>query len=380
MRTKSGMQKSHTKGKHPNQEYEMNLLLEQVYGILQNQKNSWSPKNEELYSLLERVIFLKARENTFRDFFDNMEDVIESLSKLDFSKRVPISEVSLDKRNLFNYAVMCLNIIAEKMESSVVSMKAVNTLCSMLPETIAIVTNNTGVIRFINETGEKQLGKRSLHIGKSISLLFPDFEKTMKSFGTNEIKNRPVKLISNYAPKRTLQFLLTIPKPYTDSTEIEEIVYLFNSSISINSSTSEVSRVHLGHFLFDLLKDLRKDELYKEMKFDVTVEYDVELYTDPILFRSLIEQIFYFANLRSFGKKSFTQISACNLNEHELVIRIHDNGIGMRPSEKEEIKTSNSSGTILGKVIEIVSLLNASIDCYSRHSRGTTFTIKFPRL
>ena len=209
------------------------LLIEKVYEILNQTEVIWDKHDEELYSLLERVIFLKARESSFREFFDNMENVIAATSRLDFSKRVPMFDTSVDKRNIFNYAVMCLNIIVEKMETSVVSMKAINTMLSTIPETIMIVTNDKGIIRFVNDLGEKTLGlNKNEYLGKSVYLLIDDHDKISKEFSiAGELVNRRVNLIVPIKEKKIISVFLTIPKPYKEKTEIEEIVY----SITLNN-------------------------------------------------------------------------------------------------------------------------------------------------
>lgn len=205
----------------------MKALMEQVYEILYHKEEMWEIQDEELYALLENVILLKGRESTFKDFFDDMENVIGAASQLDFSKRVPISEISKDKSNFFNYAVMCLNILVEKMETSVVSMKAVNTMLSSIPGTMMIVTDKNGVIRFVNDLGEKKLGlKKNEYLGKSIYLLFDDHEQISKEYATaGQVTNRRVNLIIPGKEKNVIPVSLTIPKPYSEHTEIEEIVY-----------------------------------------------------------------------------------------------------------------------------------------------------------
>jgi hypothetical protein len=355
-----------------NQEREMNLLLEQAYGILKNQDSSWSFKDEELYSLLERVIFLKARENTFREFFDKMEEVIESISRLDFSKRAPLSEISLDKRNILNYAVMCLNIIAEKMESSVVSAKVVNAFCSEMPATIVIVTDKNGTIRFINNLGEGLFGKRSLHVGKSINTLFPDCDKVLRQHKSKDISNHPVTLLSDHALSGVEHFYLKVPAIYDDLTEIEEIVYLFSK----HKFAQPQSALHLAHFFSDFFKRLKKDDLYNDIRFDIDIGYALELYVNPILFESLFESLCYLAASKSFRKDSFIQISACTVADGELLIRIHDNGIGLR---ENEFDIDCLYPSILEKIKKVVADLSASIDCHTQHGRGTTFTLRFPR-
>jgi signal transduction histidine kinase len=235
---------------------ETKLLIEKVYEILNQKEVIWDKHDEELYSLLERVIFLKARESSFKDFFDNMESVIEAASRLDFSKRVPMFDASVDKRNIFNYAVMVLNIIVEKMETSVVSMKAINTMLSTIPETIMIVTDNKGIIRFVNDLGEKTLGlNKNEYLGKSVYLLIDDHNKISKEFSiAGELLNRRVNLIVPNKEKNIISVFLTIPTPYKDKTEIEEIVY----SITLNNQQqkSHVKEFDLSQEMHDKVAPL----------------------------------------------------------------------------------------------------------------------------
>lgn len=232
------------------------LLIEKVYEILNQKEVVWDIQDEELYTLLEKVIFLKARESSFREFFDNMENVIEAASQLDFSKRVPIYEATKDKRNIFNYAVMCLNIIVEKMETSVVSMKAINTMLSTMAGTIMIVTNKSGVVRFVNDLGEKTLGlNKNEYLGKSIYLLLADHEQISKEYSTaGELINRQVNLIVPIKEKKIIPVYLTIPKPYIEHTEVEEIVY--SITLDNKSHNAQGKEFNLSQELHDKVAPL----------------------------------------------------------------------------------------------------------------------------
>jgi signal transduction histidine kinase len=185
-----------------------------------------------------------------------MENVIEASSRLDFSKRVPMFDTSVDKRNIFNYAVTVLNIIVEKMETSVVSMKAINTMLSTIPETIMIVTDNKGIIRFVNDLGEKTLGlNKNEYLGKSVYLLINDHDKISKEFSiAGELVNRRVNLIVPVKEKNIIPVFLTIPKPYKDKTEIEEIVY----SITLNDTKqkSQIKAFNLSQEMHDKVAPL----------------------------------------------------------------------------------------------------------------------------
>ena len=201
-------------------------LLKQAQDIL-NQKSYWSPKDEEFYEVLEKIIFLRARENTFKEFFEDMETAVLSTLQLDFSKKASLSNITKDKRNLFNYASLSLNMIIEKMETSVVSVKAVNNMFSELPGTAVIVTDKNLSIRFINELGEKLVDTdRSELMGKSIDILFKESKEIIKKLSLKKpVKKINVNLIS-LTDNSLIPVTLTVPKPIEDLSEIEEFIFI----------------------------------------------------------------------------------------------------------------------------------------------------------
>lgn len=435
---------------------QVKLLMEQVYEILYQKEEVWDPADDELYSLLERVIFLKARESSFQDFFDNMEDVIEAASQLDFSKRVPLSEISKDKRNLFNYAVMCLNILVEKMETSVVSMKAVNTMLSSMPGTVMIVTDNKGVIRFVNDLGEKMLGlKKNEYLGKSVYLLINDHKQISKEYSdAGELINRRVNLITPGKEKKIIPVFLTIPKPYKDHTEIEEIVYSisidnklqdgdekeFNltqelhdkvaplntiigaatvlsqriidkdgkklvqaiissaqkvktnttdalTAVSVGSSNfSEVLLVDISGMVTQILDSLKMNEGFDEMEFDVDVDYANDLFANPKLIYSILQNLISNAIKYRGEDKPSVRISVRDLSKTELLIRINDNGIGINDSDQVKLfdksfqVSDNNVGHGIGLYLvkESVERLNGKMEVHSKLGKGTTFIIHIP--
>ena len=434
---------------------EANLLIKKVYEILNEKEVIWDKHDEELYSLLESVIFLKARETSFRDFFDNMESVIEAASRLDFTKRVPMFDTSVDKRNIFNYAVMVLNIIVEKMETSVVSMKAINTMLSTIPETIMIVTDNTGVIRFVNDLGEKTLGiNKNEYLGKSVYLLIADHEKISKEFSNaGELINRAVNLIVPVKEKKIIPVILTIPKPYKDKTEIEEIVYSItlnnqqqksqvkefdlskemhdkvaplNSILgaasllkhtvkkdnkiyvdaiiisaqklktdttdalnAINSkfdNFSEKSFISISEQIEQVIYSLTFNNGFKEIKFDVNVEYKKDFFVSPKLLHSVFQNLISNAIKYRSNKKPFIKISVTENSNTGLLITISDNGIGISEADQKnlfvkafQVNESNvGHGVGLYLVKESVERMNGSIKVQSKLAKGTTFNIQIP--
>ncbi len=437
---------------------QMKTLMEQVYEVLNQKEELWDPSDDELYSLLERIVFLKARENTFSSFFDSIEDVIAAASQLDFSKRVPLFEISKDKRNLFNYAVMCLNILVEKMETSVVSMKAVNTMLSSMPDTIMIVTDKNGVIRFVNDSGEKLLGlKKNEYLSKSIYLLLEEHEQISKEYAADkQLTNRPVNLIIPGQDKKITPALLTIPKSYNDHTEIEEIVYsisiddkpqnvaekefnltqelhdkvaplntiigaatvlsyqindddhdgiklvqvIVNSAEKIKADTTDsLNAINTGSNNFadfvlvdiskkvhQILDSLRLNEGFNEMQFDIDIAYDNNFYANPKLLHSIFQNLISNA-IKYRGKTApFVGISVRNSSKDELLVKITDNGIGIKEADRLRLfdksfqvsEKNEGHGIGLYLIKESVERLNGSIEVQSVLGQGTTFSISIP--
>ena len=218
-----GIEEAYRNGRSLDPE-KLRILLKQVCGLLEEKKAGWDEKDEELYEILEKVISLKANGN-LKSFFDEMIDTVSLVSQLDFSKRIPLSDLIKDKRNIFNYIVLMFNMIIEKMEASVVSMKTVNCMCSLMPETMFMITDINGRIRFINDYGELLLcSKRDEVIGKKINDLIYNFDRIQEKMRTETIKESMIELIVSQNPQKTLSLSLSILNPIQDKTEIEEFI------------------------------------------------------------------------------------------------------------------------------------------------------------
>ena len=379
------------------------LLIAEVYKILAQKGVPWDAEDEELYSLLEQVVFLKLHESSFVEFFKNIEGAIESAIRLDFSKRVPVVENLKEKSNVFNYAVLCLNVLMEKMETSVVSMKAVNTMLSTMEGTMMIVTNREGVIRFVNDLGEKTLGlKKNEYLGKSVYLLLDDHEQIRKEYlKAEQLTNRKVNLIVPGVEKKVVSVFLTIPKPYKEHTEIEEIVYSiainnkqekqFNiyrelhdkvaplntilaaadllrkkviskeskqcidaiiksaqivkedtsqtlmAMSSANVSTIEKYPVDISQIVEQTLASLKFNEGFNEIKFDVRVAHNKDFHADSKLLQSIFQNLI--SNAIKYRRKNNPEIYVfvSDITDSELQISIGDNGIGISIPDKQKI-------------------------------------------
>src|SRR5579872_5825832 len=133
----------------------LDTLLKQALKILGDNDAPWDIREEELYSVFQKLLFLKARDGLFKDFFDNIEQTILSAVQLDFSKRASLTKIGDNQENIFSYAAVMLNTLLETLERSVISSDAVNMMLEQIPGAIIIITDKNEKIKFISKLGAR---------------------------------------------------------------------------------------------------------------------------------------------------------------------------------------------------------------------------------
>lgn len=217
-------------------------FFQQAYELLYPDGRAWNSSKEELYIIFEKIVFLKAREDVFKDFFDNLEDTITAGMMLDFSKRVMPSKIISEEGNVFDYAATLVNMFIEKMQESVLSVHAVNTILETLPDTITIITDKTGEIRFINKFGEQFLGVLRYDLfGQSIQSIFENYDTIAAVFKTEGgVKNMDVAVSVG---DRKCPAVLTAKKTNSQVNEVEEIVYMINlQPVELTANADDLRR------------------------------------------------------------------------------------------------------------------------------------------
>lgn len=219
------------KDKQKISDVEVKALLQQAVEILSD-TSSWGVNDDDLYVAFEKIIFLKSREENFQSFFTTMEDAVSSILQLDFTKKVPLSNFTKDSRNVFNYAALSLNMIIEKMETSVVSNKSINSVFTQIPGIAVFITNRKNNIRFINELSEKLIEKEVDEvINTPISNLLDDYDDVLTALHKDgEVKNKLVYLRIPDNNTAKVPLLLTIPSIKKDVSEIQEIVHILRTT------------------------------------------------------------------------------------------------------------------------------------------------------
>ena len=131
--------------KRDSNEEKVKRLIEEAQSIL-NSTVTWDKSHNELHSALEKIVFLGIGDKEFEGFFENFEKSVSSILQLDFSLKAPFTDTTTgDKRNLINYISAALNMIIEKLETSIISRKSLNSILTSYPDSIIIVTDERGM-------------------------------------------------------------------------------------------------------------------------------------------------------------------------------------------------------------------------------------------
>jgi signal transduction histidine kinase len=203
-------------------------ILENAYNYL-NRTGKWNDPDNRAYEMFEKLIFLKAKDGAFQDFLENAEKAIRSTLSLDFSKKASLCDEKLDERNILNYITFALNMVIEKIESSMVSMKVINAMLAAPTLSAFIVTDTKGSIRFISNVGESLFGiQHNEFLNQSIYPLFKTSDVSIKNVIENEaeLKDVKVQLVLN---ENTIPVLLTAVHSNTEEDEINEVVFIIKT-------------------------------------------------------------------------------------------------------------------------------------------------------
>jgi hypothetical protein len=204
-------------------------LLERIYFHLEH-KNIWEVEEGKLYDIFEKIISLKTlKDHRIQDIFTNLENALSDVLQLDFSNKVALSDSLQDKRNIFNYIVFFFNSIIEKIEISMVSVKAINAYFTLLPEVTLIVTNASGKVRFVNASGHSllQLNPEESSIGMDIKGFISNYNKLIAKYKKEKkVVDFKTTITANVSGSKTIAATITIPEMQEDRSEIDEIVFV----------------------------------------------------------------------------------------------------------------------------------------------------------
>ncbi|HRG51999.1 MAG TPA: PAS domain-containing protein [Bacteroidia bacterium] len=303
-------------------------LLQNTYDYL-NKTKKWSDEDKYAYEMFEKIVFLKSKDGIFHEFVDNAEAAIRSTLSLDFSKKATLCSEKLDQRNILNYITFALNMVIEKIETSMVSMKVINVMLAAPPQSAFIVTDKTGSIRFINQIGESLFGiQHNEYLHKTIHSLFKIDDQLLQNCLEQSCNLTDVK-IELLIDENKIPVLLSSIEVNTEEDEITEIVFLIktrqqaekeikhkqyiksgtidesNSMDSISemlhllrSQSKDIDSTHLITYLEEGLDIIKKDKLQSairsnsnELKDHINIEFIYDRIIDGLRFNVGFEEV-----------------------------------------------------------------------------------------
>lgn len=329
-------------------------ILENTYRHL-NHTSKWNEIDDRAYEMLEKIVFLKSKGGAFKEFVDNAEKAIRSTLSLDFSNKASLCDEKLDERNILNYITFALNMVIEKIETSMVSMKVVNTMLLAPPQSAFIITDKQGRIRFISNLGESLLGiQHNENLNASIYTLFKNEDAVIKDCIENSANLEDIK-VQLALNENAIPVLLTATHTNTEEDEIEEIVFIIKTreqmekDLKINhsnktqpedkiaplnsitemlhllkSKSNNIDSQHLITFLEESVDIIKKDtqhedngeninpvsgliniefiydriieglkftEGFNEVSFYKDISHEHDLYSDPVLVYSILQKL-----------------------------------------------------------------------------------------
>lgn len=370
-------------------------VLENTYRYL-NRTGRWNEVDDRAYEMLEKIIFLKSKGGAFKDFVDKVEQAIRSTLSLDFSNKASLCDEKLDDRNILNYVTFALNMVIEKIETSMVSMKVINAMLEAPPKSAFIVTDVKGDIRFISNVGESLLNiHHNQYLQRSIFTLFQSNQELIQQCieRAAELTDVKVQLQLN---DTTIPVLLTAIHANTEEDEITEIVFIIKTreqverdiklkeyakfsqqekiaplnSISemlhlLRSKSKDIDSQHLITFLEESVDIIKKDskhlhaddlitsselvniefifdrivealrftEGFNEVTFHKDISYQHDLQSDPVLIYSILQKLITTAiNYRRSKGENKIQFTVRDLSDTQIILILHFNGKDI-PSE-----------------------------------------------
>ncbi|RZK61309.1 MAG: PAS domain-containing sensor histidine kinase, partial [Pedobacter sp.] len=265
-------------------------------------------------------------------------------------------------------------------------------------------------IKSYTEELEVKIKERTQELIRSINELESAKEHVSALFEKekelNQLKTRFVSMASHEfrTPLSSIQLSASLINKYIEKQDVESVEKHTNKiKNAINNLTTilndflsleklEAGKVEVNKQWFDIFtfaEEIAEEmQLMTKQKQLIVYEHKGttgQVFLDQNLLKNCIINLISNA-IKYSGEDTMIQINS-TVNEHELVIDVKDNGIGIPASEMNNLfepffrahNTGDIPGTGLGLNIvkRYVGLMNGNCTCESEQNRGTTFKLHF---
>lgn len=279
-------------------------FLQIGHGLIKEEKEL-NNEEQEMLTAFRRVLDVSSKNNSLSTFFAELENSVEALLRLDYSKKTNIPAVlDSDENDLLNYIVMTVDMIRERLGQSVVSGKVVRNVMGRISDIGVLVTDEQGRIRFANDKMDElvEMSGEEL-IGASIKD-FVTKENTLMN-ASNDVKVDDIEIQQIKVP--------------SVNGEIDEWVYTFSKKVNHDLNIDQMAEIRT---IFDDLSACDTsdpDEMKKLLEVLKTKFSRVEQVSIPEM--GLLKSS---SNIRSLIKDSLDRVNKVP-NEIDITIDARDN-------------------------------------------------------
>ena len=367
----------------------------QIGRDLIEEEKSLNSEEKAMLSSFRRVLDVSAKNNSLTTFFAELEDAVEALFRLDFSRGIQIPDsMANDDNDLLSYIVMMIEMIRERLGQSVVSGKVMRSVLGTVSNMGVLVTDEQGRIRFANDKMEEIVAMNpETLIGNSISAILDKNSQLLEGFKSDdsdeiEIQQFKVPSVDGQLDEWTYMFTKKEDK-IVKIDRMEELRTLINELHACDRNDTvqmnvllEVLRAKFDRvdqetiYDFGLQPGTNLRMLLEECLMDVRQKDDIEILVDSndkIAFfgesdqlKTLMKQVLSSAdeNLTKSPKQSKMEVVVSSF-QHYLLISVMDNGAPM------------SNYTLLQKMRDDVSKMEGTLELNSGRM-GNNLTIILP--
>lgn len=203
-------------------------FLQIGHGLIE-EENDLNKEEKEMLTAFRRVLGVSSKNNALSTFFTELENSVEALFRLDYSKKTNSSAVlNSDENDLLNYIVMTVDMIRERLGQSVVSGKVVRNVMGRISDIGVLVTDEQGRIRFANDKMDELLEMSSEELmGASIND-FVSSEYTLMN-ASSDVKVDDIDIQQIKVP--------------SVNGEIDEWVYTFSKKVDQDSNIDQMIEI-----------------------------------------------------------------------------------------------------------------------------------------
>lgn len=243
--------------------------------------------------------------------------------------------------------------------------------------------------KFIVEEKLKNRNEELLKLNKELDRFVYSASHDLKAPLASVLGLISISRMEDNPPKREEYFSLMEQSINKLNTFIQEIIdYSKSSRLEI-----ERSKIDLKAIIGSVIDGLRYINGFEGVDLEVTIENDIDFYSDPKRLQIVISNLVNNAYLYSIkyngakGERSQIEVSAL-IREDSVKLKVKDNGPGVESEIREKIfemfyrGQSDIKGSGLGLFIvkETLAKIGGTVSVESEKGKGSVFTVEVPNL